>query len=78
MSLNQVAGQKRDPYAETVLGVTLIPLLLPGPVLGVLVALLAGLRRAGPFSFGIYSAAGGPAFRPSGSDTTSSAQQLAS
>jgi hypothetical protein len=65
------------PYAATVLGIVLIQLLVLVPVLGVLIALLAGLWGAGALAASAYKAAGGRGFEASGASTMSSAQTAA-
>jgi hypothetical protein len=60
------------PYAATVLGVVLLQLLVLVPVIGAVVALLAGLWGAGALAVSGYKAAGGRGVEPS------AAQQAAS
>jgi hypothetical protein len=71
-------GVSDHPYAATVLGIVLLQLLVLVPVLGVLVAILAGLWGAGALAFSAYKAAGGRGFEASGPSTVSPAQPAAS
>jgi hypothetical protein len=71
-------GPSDHPYAATVLGIVLLQLLVLVPVLGVLVALLAGLWGAGSLAFSAYKAAGGRSLEASGPSTMSPPQPAAS
>jgi hypothetical protein len=68
------------PYAATVLGVVLLQLLVLVPVIGAVVAVLAGLWGAGALAVGGYKAAGGRGVESSpGSDPAiTTVQQTAS
>jgi hypothetical protein len=68
------------PYVATALGIIVLQLLVLVPVLGFLVALLAGLWGGGALVSSAYKAAGGRGFESSSDDSTIStaAQQAAS
>jgi hypothetical protein len=68
------------PYAATVLGVVLLQLLVLVPVIGAVIALLAGLWGAGALAVSGYKAAGGRGVEssPSSDPAITSAQQTAS
>jgi hypothetical protein len=65
------------PYAATVLGIVLLQLLVLIPVLGMLVAMVAGLWGAGALTFSAYRAAGGRGFEASGTAAASTTTQAA-
>jgi hypothetical protein len=71
-------GEGDHPYAATVLGIVLLQLLALVPIVGALIAFLAGVWGAGSLAYSTYRAAGGKGFEASSSLPAASAGQTAS